>query len=66
MTEDGATTLPTVPVTRPPALLRHAAETVLAQTLANFRLWIICDGAPKETVAGGVLRLTHVDELELD
>ena len=22
--------------------------------------------APKETVAGGVLRLTHVDELELD
>lgn len=36
---------------RPPHLLPLAVETVLAQTLRDFELVIICDGAPGETVA---------------
>lgn len=40
-----------LPVVRPPALLPYAVESVLAQTLPDFRLCIICDGAPDDTIA---------------
>jgi glycosyltransferase involved in cell wall biosynthesis len=40
-----------LPVHRPPALLPFAIESVLAQTLADFELFVVCDGAPAETVA---------------
>jgi succinoglycan biosynthesis protein ExoW len=40
-----------LPVIRPPLLLPLAAESVLEQTLADFELCVICDGAPPETVA---------------
>lgn len=40
-----------LPVVRPPALLPFAIETVLAQTVTDFELMVICDGAPEETVA---------------
>lgn len=40
-----------LPVHRPPALLPHAIESVLAQSVADFELMVICDGAPEETVA---------------
>src|SRR5262245_9622431 len=40
-----------LPITRPPAVLPLAIESVLAQTIADFELLVICDGAPPETVA---------------
>jgi len=40
-----------LPVTRPPALLPFAIESVLWQSVAEFELLVICDGAPLETVA---------------
>lgn len=40
-----------LPVHRPPALLPYAADSVLAQTHADFELFIVCDGAPDATVA---------------
>lgn len=39
-----------LPVHRPPALLPFAIETVLAQTMPSFQLFVVCDGAPGETV----------------
>src|ERR1043166_937587 len=36
---------------RPPALLPLAIETVLAQTHTDFELFVVCDGAPPETIA---------------
>jgi len=40
-----------LPIIRPPALLPYAIESVLVQNVANFELFVICDGAPPETVA---------------
>lgn len=40
-----------LPVTRPPALLPFAIDSVLSQSVADFELLVICDGAPPETVA---------------
>lgn len=50
---DDASPLFTVllPVNRPPDLLRHAIRSVLAQSLGDFELIVLCDGAPAETVA---------------
>jgi glycosyltransferase involved in cell wall biosynthesis len=39
-----------LPVVRPPYLLRNAIESVLAQTVSELELFIICDGAPPETI----------------
>jgi hypothetical protein len=39
-----------LPVNRPPALLPFAVESVLGQSLQDFELFIVCDGAPQETV----------------
>jgi glycosyltransferase involved in cell wall biosynthesis len=38
-------------VYRPPAMLPCAIESVLAQTLSDFELFIVCDGAPEATMA---------------
>jgi hypothetical protein len=40
-----------LPITRPPFMLPFAIESVLAQSVLEFELFIICDGAPPETVA---------------
>lgn len=40
-----------LPVHRPPAMLPVAIESVLAQTVTDFDLVVICDGAPPETAA---------------
>jgi glycosyltransferase involved in cell wall biosynthesis len=40
-----------LPIIRPPALLPLAIESVLAQSVTDFELLVICDGAPPETVA---------------
>lgn len=40
-----------LPVHRPPAMLPLAIESVLAQTVTDFDLVVICDGAPPETAA---------------
>lgn len=40
-----------LPIVRPPALLPFAVESVLSQTVTNWELTIICDGAPEETIA---------------
>ena len=40
-----------LPVHRPPAMLPYAIASVLAQKRQDFELFIICDGAPPETVA---------------
>jgi glycosyltransferase involved in cell wall biosynthesis/regulator of replication initiation timing len=37
-------------VVRPPTLLPFAVESVLAQTVEEFELFVICDGAPVETI----------------
>jgi glycosyltransferase involved in cell wall biosynthesis len=37
-------------IVRPPVLLPYAIESVLAQTVAEFELFILCDGAPAETI----------------
>ncbi len=38
-----------LPIHRPPIFLPLAVDTVLAQTVSDFELFIICDGAPYET-----------------
>lgn len=40
-----------LPVTRPPVLLPFAVESVLEQSVTDFELLVICDGAPPETIA---------------
>ena len=40
-----------LPVVRPPAMLPFAIRSVLAQDRPDFELFIVCDGAPAETVA---------------
>ncbi|TNM36291.1 glycosyltransferase [Nocardioides albidus] len=40
-----------LPVHRPPAMLPLAIESVLAQTLGDLELVVLCDGAPAETAA---------------
>lgn len=40
-----------LPVHRPPDLLPAAIESVLAQTIMDFELLVVCDGAPEETAA---------------
>jgi succinoglycan biosynthesis protein ExoW len=40
-----------LPVVRPPVLLPFAIESVLAQSVPEFELLVVCDGAPAETVA---------------
>jgi hypothetical protein len=40
-----------LPVHRPPDLLPFAIESVLAQTVSEFELLVVCDGAPEETAA---------------
>lgn len=40
-----------LPVVRPPDLMIHAVRSVLTQTRQDFELFIVCDGAPAETVA---------------
>lgn len=40
-----------LPVVRPPALLPYAMRSVLAQERQDFELFVICDGAPPETVS---------------
>jgi glycosyltransferase involved in cell wall biosynthesis len=40
-----------LPIHRPPHLLPFAVSSVLAQTDRRFELFILCDGAPAETVA---------------
>lgn len=40
-----------LPVVRPPTLLPFAIESVLAQTVPEFELFVVCDGAPTETVS---------------
>ncbi len=39
-----------LPITRPPALLPFAVESVLSQTVTDWELYIVCDGAPDATV----------------
>src|SRR5262249_13068748 len=39
-----------LPIIRPPALLPLAIDSVLAQTITDFELLVVCDGAPPETV----------------
>lgn len=50
MAEAGPTFTILMPVHRPPYFMPHALRSVLAQTRADFELFIICDGAPPETV----------------
>jgi succinoglycan biosynthesis protein ExoW len=40
-----------LPIVRPPVMLPFAIESVLAQSIPEFELFVICDGAPPETVA---------------
>jgi hypothetical protein len=40
-----------LPIIRPPLFLPMAIESVLAQSVTDFELLVICDGAPPETVA---------------
>jgi glycosyltransferase involved in cell wall biosynthesis len=40
-----------LPVVRPPDLMTFAIESVRAQSRDDFELFIVCDGAPQETVA---------------
>jgi glycosyltransferase involved in cell wall biosynthesis len=37
-------------INRPPAFLPFAIESVLAQTVKEFELFVVCDGAPVETI----------------
>jgi hypothetical protein len=49
MTDPAFTIL--LPIHRPPAMLSFAINSVLAQERRDFELFVICDGAPPETVA---------------
>ena len=40
-----------LPVVRPPDMLVHAVASVQAQRRGDFELFVVCDGAPPETVA---------------
>lgn len=40
-----------LPVNRNADLITYAIQSVLAQTIQNFELFIICDGAPSDTTA---------------
>jgi hypothetical protein len=40
-----------LPIIRPPVFLPFAIEGIQAQTVADFELYVICDGAPAETAA---------------
>jgi glycosyltransferase involved in cell wall biosynthesis len=40
-----------LPVHRSPELLPSAIEAVLAQTVADLELFVVCDGAPESTIA---------------
>lgn len=40
-----------LPIVRPPLFLPFAIDSVLAQHIADFELFVVCDGAPPETVA---------------
>jgi len=40
-----------LPIHRPPVFLPLSVDTVLSQTVDDFELFIICDGAPPETAA---------------
>ena len=40
-----------LPVVRPPDMLVHAIASVQAQQRGDFELFVVCDGAPAETVA---------------
>jgi glycosyltransferase involved in cell wall biosynthesis len=40
-----------LPVHRPPVMLPFAIESVLAQNVPDFELFVVCDGAPEETAA---------------
>lgn len=40
-----------LPIVRPPVYLASSVATVLAQTVREFELVIVCDGAPPSTVA---------------
>src|SRR5256885_411056 len=37
-------------INRPPVFLSCAIESVLAQTVKEFELFVVCDGAPVETI----------------
>src|SRR5947209_7445385 len=37
-------------VCRPPILLPFAIESVLSQTVKQFQLFVVCDGAPPQTI----------------
>jgi len=39
-----------LPVIRPPYFLPNAIKSVLAQTVSEFELFVVCDGAPPETI----------------
>jgi glycosyltransferase involved in cell wall biosynthesis len=40
-----------LPIVRPPIFLPFAIDSVLAQNLSDFELFVVCDGAPPETIA---------------
>ena len=48
-----------VAVTRPPTLLPLAVESVLAQSIEEFELFVVCDGAPIETTDWAQERARH-------
>jgi glycosyltransferase involved in cell wall biosynthesis len=39
-----------LPILRPPYFLPNSIESVLAQTVGEFELFVVCDGAPPETI----------------
>jgi glycosyltransferase involved in cell wall biosynthesis len=39
-----------MPIVRPPVLMPFAIQSILNQTRGDFELFIVCDGAPAETV----------------
>jgi glycosyltransferase involved in cell wall biosynthesis len=39
-----------LPIVRPPVFLEYSARSVLAQSVGDLELLIVCDGAPRETV----------------
>ena len=50
-----------LPIVRPPDFLPFAVRSVLAQTARSFELVIVCDGAPRATVAEAE-RLAETDD----